>query len=164
MSAFDLAFEILIGHEGGYVDDPRDAGGETKFGISKRSHPTVDIAGLTLDGAKQLYRAEYWDKMECDLLDPGFALLAFDAAVNNGVGSATKWLQTALGVPSDGVIGPQTRAAMQKAKGQAALDAMTALHAQRINFMASLPSWPTFGKGWSRRLAQLPFQASRMEV
>ena len=96
MSAFDNCFEIVVGHEGGYVNDPKDPGGETKYGISKRSYPRVNIAALTLDGAKQIYRADYWDKVRGDELDPGLALITFDAAVNNGASQAVRWLQGAL--------------------------------------------------------------------
>lgn len=162
MSAFDQAFEIVVGHEGGYVDNPADPGGETKYGVSKRAHPDVDIANLTLDGAKQIYKAQYWDKLFLDTADPRLALAAFDAAVNNGVGAATKWLQSALGVAADGIIGSATKAALAACTGDKWQAAFVELHAQRINMMANLSTWKQFGKGWSRRLAQLPLQAAGM--
>lgn len=157
--SFEQAFEIVIGHEGGYVDNPADPGGETKFGISKRSYPGVEIASLTIDEAKAIYRRDYWDKAGCDVCAPGLALIVFDAAVNNGVGRAVRWLQTAVGASADGVLGPRTRAAVQAADPLAAL---TEVHAQRMQFMTSLDTWATFGRGWSRRLAQLPWQAAGM--
>ena len=160
MSAFEQAFSIVIGHEGGYVDDPNDPGGETKYGISKRSYPAVDIGALTLEGAQAIYQRDYWDRMECDALDPGLALVAFDSAVNCGVGRATRWLQEAVGAAADGVIGPDTRAKIKVADPHAVL---VAIHAMRIDYMANLPTWSRFGRGWSKRLAALPLQAATME-
>lgn len=159
MSAFEEAFRLVIGHEGGYSNDPRDPGGETKYGISKRSYPRVDIGALTLEGAHRIYRADYWDKIHGDDLDPGLALVAFDAAVNNGVGQAVRWLQGAVGVKADGVIGPITLDALARADPQKVL---VELHAQRIYMMAGLSTWKHFGRGWSRRLANLPYQAAKM--
>jgi|SRR5215471_1968645 len=159
MSAFDQAFDIVVGHEGGYVNNPADPGGETKFGISKRAYPHVDIGALTLEQAKAIYKRDYWDRIEGDTLDPGLALVAFDAAVNNGVSRAVRWLQTAVGVTADGVIGPMTRAAIAKAD---AAEVLVALHGARIDYMANLPTWSTFGRGWSKRLAALPHQAATM--
>jgi lysozyme family protein len=162
MSAFDQAFEIVIGHEGGYTNNPDDPGGETKYGISKKSYPNVDIANLTEDQAKQIYKSDYWDKLSLDSAHPGLALIAFDAAVNNGVSAATKWLQGALGVTADGVFGSQSQAALSACTVDKAQATLFELHAQRINMMAKLPTWKNFGLGWSRRLAQLPFQAAAM--
>lgn len=160
MNAFEEAFRLVIGHEGGYSNDPKDPGGETKYGISKRSYPRVDIGALTLEGAHRIYRADFWDKIHGDDLDPGLALVAFDAAVNNGVGQAVRWLQRALGVKEDGVIGPVTLNALAKADPQKVL---IELHASRIFMMAGLSTWKHFGRGWSRRLASLPYQAAKME-
>jgi lysozyme family protein len=162
MTAFDQAFDIVVGHEGGYTNNPSDPGGETKYGVSKRAYPNVDIANLTLDGAKQIYKTDYWDKLHLDTADPGLALIAFDASVNNGVGAATKWLQSALKVAADGVIGPATQTALQACTADKAQAALVEMHAERINMMANLSTWKTFGKGWSRRLAQLPLQAAGM--
>lgn len=172
MSAFTQSFEIVVGHEGGYTDNPQDRGnwtsgtigqGElrgTKYGISAAAYPDVDIKSLTLDDSRTLYKRDYWDKIEGDSLDPGLALVVFDAAVNNGVGRAVRWLQEAVGVTADGVIGDATRAAIKAAD---ATEALVGVHAARIHFMASLPTWATFGKGWSRRLAHLPHSAANME-
>lgn len=159
MSAFTTAFEIVVGHEGGFVDNKNDPGGATKYGISQRSYPRVNISALTLDGARAIYEADFWVKAGCDLCDPGLGLVLFDAAVNNGVGQAVRWLQGAVGVKQDGVIGPATRAAIAKADPQKTL---VELHAQRIYMMAGLSTWKHFGRGWSRRLANLPYQAAKM--
>jgi lysozyme family protein len=161
ISAFDLCFANTLGHEGGYTNNPSDPGGETNWGISKRAYPNVDIANLTQDQAKAIYKSDYWDKISGDTLHPALACITFDAAVNNGVGSASRWLQTAVGATPDGSIGPATRAAIQKADPVAA---MNSVHAQRIMFMAGLDTWGTFGKGWSARLAALPYQASQIAL
>jgi lysozyme family protein len=159
MSAFDAAFRVTVGHEGGYVNNKDDPGGETNFGISKRAYPNVDIKGLTLEKAKAIYLTDYWSRTGCDKMAPALALLVFDAAVNNGVGSAARWLQLAVGVTPDGKIGPGTLSAITKADPQkAAVEFM----AQRINAMANLPTWKTFGLGWARRLARLPYEAQSM--
>ena len=157
MTFFDKAFDKLIGHEGGYVNNPADPGGETRYGISKASYPNVDIKGLTLEGAKAIYQRDYWAKIGGDALPPVVAYVAFDAAVNNGAGRAAKWLQAALGVAQDGAIGPATLAAAH-AKDPVAL--ATEFTAQRLWFMTKLNTWPTFGLGWSRRLSALPYEAA----
>ena len=94
---FDEAFDILIGHEGGHVDHPNDPGGETKYGISKRAYPDVNIAALTLDDAKAIYREDYWDRVRADELPAELRFPLFDAAVNSGVAQSIKWLQRAVG-------------------------------------------------------------------
>lgn len=154
---FATAFEITLGHEGGYVDNPADPGGETKFGISKRAYPSYDIRNLTEQQAQGIYYRDYWLPAGCDLMPLALAIVVFDAAVNNGVGRSVRWLQMALGVEPDGIIGDRTKAALGKADTEAVIQAV---HAQRIHYMASLQSWGTFGAGWSRRLAALPYQAA----
>ena len=166
MSTFDQAFDVLIGHEGGYVNNPKDPGGETKYGISKRSYPGLDIKSLTLAAAKAIYLRDYWQAGRCDVMPPSLALLHFDACVNNGVRQAAKFLQQALRVADDGAIGPKTLAALKAAVGRGSHDEVDALCAEvlarRIFFQATLPTWKTFGLGWSRRLAALPFQSVEM--
>lgn len=146
---FDEAFEKLIGHEGGYVNHPRDPGGETKFGITKRSYPREDIRNLTLERAKQIYKRDFWDKVHGDDLPYVVAFNLFDGAVNSGPSRAIKWMQEAAGVAADGIIGPQSLAAFHE--GPEALAAR--YNGIRLRFMAGLSTWPTFGKGWARRIA-----------
>lgn len=92
MSDFDKAFEIVIGHEGGYVDNPRDPGGRTKYGISQRSYPKLDIKNLTLDQAKQIYFDNYWKASGADKYPWPMSYFIFDVAVNSGVGRARQLL------------------------------------------------------------------------
>lgn len=148
---FDKAFEQLIGHEGGYVFDPRDPGGETKFGISKRSYPTLDVRALTLADAKALYRRDFWERAQCDKMPPELAFDVFDAAVNSGIGQAIRWLQRAVGVADDGRVGPLTLAALQREADTSAVRARFSGH--RLDFMTRLSTFEVFGKGWSRRIA-----------
>jgi len=147
---FDLAFEKLIGHEGGYVNDARDPGGETKFGISKRAYPGEDIQCLTLDRAKQLYRRDYWDAVQGDNMPDAIRFDLFDAAVNSGVRQAVKWLQVAAKADADGIIGPKTMLAVRMADPQLLAKRFNGL---RLRFMTDLKTWPTFGRGWARRIA-----------
>jgi lysozyme family protein len=150
MTWFDQCFDKLISHEGGYVNDPRDPGGETKYGISKRAYPQVDIKNLTLDAAKAIYKRDYWDRAQCDKLPPQLAYLLFDAAVNSGIGQAIRFLQRAVNLADDGVIGPMTLAAV----GRVDAEAISARFlGQRLEFMTKLTTWDTFGKGWARRIA-----------
>lgn len=149
-SWFDQCFDKLIAHEGGYVNDARDPGGETKYGISKRAYPQVDIKALTLDAAKEIYKRDYWDRAQCDKLPPALAYLLFDAAVNSGIGQAIRLLQRALGLADDGIFGPLTLAAVQRMDAESACAKFLG---QRLEFMAKLSTWDTFGRGWARRIA-----------
>lgn len=147
---FDKAFERVIGHEGGYVNDPRDPGGETKYGISKRAYPFADIKNLTLDQAKEIYRRDYWDRLHLDELPDAIHFDMFDAAVNSGVSAAAKFLQRAAGTTADGVIGKLTISAANGIDPHL-LDKRLAGY--RLQYLCDLPTFPTFGKGWVRRVA-----------
>ena len=152
---FDDAFERLIGHEGGYVsaadakrnDDP---GGETKFGISKRSYPGEDIAGLTLERAKAIYRRDYWGPAACDALPDEIKFDVFDMAVNSGVGAAARMLQACVGADPDGKIGPKTLMAVQS---MPAARLAARFNGRRLAFMTTLANWPANSRGWARRIA-----------
>ena len=147
---FDLAFDRLIGNEGGYVNNPGDPGGETNFGISKRSYPTVNIASLTRDQAKVIYFRDFWQRGQMDQYDPAIAFQVFDIAVNSGIETAIRMLQRAAGVADDGHVGPITIAAI---KSRSVTDVIMLLTAERLIFWCKLSTWPTFGKGWARRAA-----------
>ena len=171
--SFEQAFRVVVGEEGGFTDNVADpgnwTGGQcgagrcegTNFGISAAAYPAVDVKRLTLESAQAIYRRDYWDRVRCDILPAPLALLVFDAAVNNGVARAIGWLQTAAGVKADGVLGPTTLAAINSRQGSGAA-LMSEFQAQRLNFMAGLPTWRTFGLGWARRLCRLPYEAIQM--
>lgn len=147
---FDIAFDRLIGHEGGYVDDPADPGGETNWGISKRSYPNVNIKLLTRDGAKDIYRRDFWNRMNADKLCDGVAYQLLDFAVNSGIQTAIRYFQRALGVADDGHWGPVSQAVADKTSET---DQIMLLNAERLDFMTRLSNWPNASKGWARRIA-----------
>lgn len=138
MSAnFDKAFVIVVGIEGGLVDDPADPGGLTKFGISKRRYPDLDIRNLTVEQAKAIYLRDYWNTHNLDKLEYGKALLVFDCAVNGG--NHQRWYS---------MFG-----------GYDLKDFIVAFQAEHNLYLASLPTWQDFGRGWSRRLLTLSLAA-----
>lgn len=147
---FDEAFDRLMGHEGGYVNNPADPGLETNWGISKRSYPDVDIKGLTRHGAKEIYRRDFWDRIHGNEMYDGVAFQAFDFAVNSGITTAVRYLQRAIGVADDGHWGKESRKAMD---AMAESDVIQRLNAERLDFMTRLKGWDTFGRGWARRIA-----------
>lgn len=146
---------VLFHHEGGYVDDFRDPGGETNFGISKRAYPKENIRAMTKERAQTIYKRDYWDKIKGDQLPSGVDVVVFDAAVNSGVSRASKWLQEIVGVKQDGIIGPETIKAVVARDRLVLIDRYSD---RRLAFMRSAKGkdgkslWPTFGKGWERRV------------
>lgn len=148
---FDAAFAAVVDHEGGYVNDSRDPGGETKYGISKRQYPRLDIKNLTLEQARVIYKRDYWAVMRCDELPDVVAFHVFDAAVNNGVGQAVRFLQRAAGVADDGWLGQVTMDAVAKTDH----DVLTArISGHRLEFLTKLSTWDAYGRGWARRMAK----------
>jgi lysozyme family protein len=118
---FDEIIELTLEHEGGYVHDPKDLGGETNFGIAKRFYPDVDIKNLTKEGAKDIYRKDYWDKNKVDDLPDNLKHIFFDMCVNQGRGTAVKILQRACNAKGadlaiDGGFGPGTKGAVETYK------------------------------------------------
>lgn len=148
---FTQAIDRTLGLEGGYVNNPNDPGGETQWGISKRSYPHVDIKNLSRQAAIDIYKRDFWDMVHGDELPPGFAYQALDSAVNSGIENTVRWMQRAAGVADDGHWGPVTKAAIL-AKSQA--DLVLLFNAERGEFMTKLSTWPTFGRGWARRIFQ----------
>lgn len=147
---FDQAFAKLMEHEGGYVNHPSDPGGETKFGISKRSYPGEDIRNLTAERAAEIYRRDFWGPAGCDALPAEVRFDMFDMAVNSGVKAAAKMLQSVVGAVPDGVIGPKT---IQAASSMPPTRLVARFNGKRLEFMAGLPTWPAFSRGWARRIA-----------
>lgn len=144
---FDTAFARLIGNEGRYSFNPADPGGETNWGISKRSYPDTDIKALTMDGAKAIYLRDFWLVIDTD---PALKFQVFDFAVNSGVSTAIRKLQAAIGVADDGHWGPISAS---KLAGVPVAQVILRFVAQRIRFWTSLSTWPTFGRGWANRAA-----------
>jgi lysozyme family protein len=156
---FTTAFEKLLGHEGGYSDHKDDPGGKTRYGVTEAVAREVGYRGnmneLPLDLAKRIYKDRYWDAVRADELPASIRYPMFDAAVNSGPRQSIQWLQKALGVTTDGILGPITLSfAFALEKGLA-----SKLLSQRLKFMTNLPTWQTFGRGWARRICDLMEQA-----
>lgn len=148
---FAVAIERTLGHEAGYVNDPNDPGGETKWGISARSYPLVDIKNLTREQAITIYKRDFWDKVHTDVLPDALDYQLLDSAVNSGIDQSIRFLQRALGVADDGHFGPYSKAALLKADHN---DVLLLFLAERLEFMTRLKNWKAHGKGWARRIAQ----------
>lgn len=140
----------ILGHEGGYSLDDK-VGGETKWGICKKSYPDLDIAALTVEDAAAIYRRDYLVPLRSDLFEDGVAYQLLDFAVNSGPQTAIKQLQEALGCNPDGHVGPVTRHALVS---HSESDLVMLLIAERLDYMASLRNWPENSKGWTHRMAK----------
>lgn len=164
---FSACLAHVLTSEGGYVDHPKDPGGATNMGITLgtlslwRGHRVskTDVQSLQRDEAAAIYRKHYWDQLRGDDLPAGLDLVAFDAAVNSGVYRGGKWLQQAIGAVPDGIIGPRSLAL---AKASDASQAVTKAIRSRKNFLLSLSTWSSFGRGWSKRLASVEAAALKM--
>ena len=152
--AFEDAFGFVTRDdiEGDYVNDPRDPGGETKHGISKRSYPKVDIAALTLKDAKAIYRRDFWDALNCEEMPRSIAISVFDCGVNQGTKVAARLIQKAARVSADGIIGPITLAAIADADP---VELVADFLSWRLRRYAGTANAHTFMRGWSRRVILL---------
>jgi len=153
---FLTAFDKLLGHEGGYSNHPSDPGGKTRYGVTEAVAREVgyrgDMRELPLDLAQRIYRERYWDVVQAESLPADVRYIVFDGAVNSGVVQSAKWLQRACGVKDDGVVGPQT---IRAANALSPDGLKRKILAQRLRFMATLPNWPAFSRGWANRIADL---------
>jgi len=157
LTSFDDIIEVVLEHEGGYVNDPKDPGGETNFGIAKRSHPDVDIKNLTKESAIEIYKEHYWDKNKVESLSEELRHIYFDMCVNQGRGRAVKILQKAANAKGadlkvDGGMGPKTIAAMNGVE-------LDRVRAYRVKYYADLvtrkPDLEKFYFGWFRRALEV---------
>ena len=157
---FETAFQKLLGHEGRYSNNPDDPGGATMWGITERVARLAgykgDMRDMTLQIAKAIARIEYWDRVRADDMPAALRYPLFDAAYNSGVRQSVIWLQRALGVTPDGVIGQQTLKAVLASNP---IELRQRMLSQRLRFMTDLKNWPTFSRGWARRIADLMEQA-----
>ena len=153
-------FALVLKNEGGYVDNPADPGGATNLGCTKavweqyigRSVTKDDIKALTPNDVMPLYKAKYWDTIKGDDLPEGVDYAVFDFAINSGPSRAAKALQSVLSVTVDGQIGPATLRALETANPR---EVATAVCEARLTFLQGLPTFPTFGKGWSNRVSEV---------
>lgn len=161
-SNFDAALARVLVHEGGYSNHPKDPGGATMRGIiqkvydayrSSKGQPTRSVRQLTDDEMRDIYRRQYWDAIQGDKLPAGIDYVTFDGAVNSGPGQSAKWLQRALGLTADGQVGALTLNAAAYHSNRVAL--VDRICDQRLAMLKTLRTWPTFGKGWARRVADV---------
>jgi lysozyme family protein len=168
-SNFETCLALMLAHEGGYVHHEKDPGGMTNLGVTKRvweewvGHEVDEkqMRALTPETVAPLYKRKYWDACRADDLVAGVDYVVFDVAVNSGPGRAVKFLQSCVGVTADGGFGPATLAAVKEAeKDPARLIEMYC--AKRLEFLQSLKTFETFGKGWSRRVQEVKDKALKM--
>jgi lysozyme family protein len=166
-SRFHQAVELVLQHEGGFVDHPRDPGGATKFGITRetlsraRGGPASveDVRELTRAEAVTIYRRLYCDVLRADEMPSGIDLAVFDLAVNSGPVRAVRMLQAVLRVTADGIVGPVTLKAAWRADPPETIRRLTR---DRLGFLGRLASWPVFGRGWRRRVLAVEQGALRL--
>jgi len=155
-SNFDKCLEMLLEHEGGFVNHPRDPGGMTNLGVTKRVYEKwmgrkvseQEMRDLTPDAVAPLYKKRYWDKVHGDDLPSGVDWCVFDWAVNSGAARPARAVQTAVGATVDGAIGPKTLAALDRHNPVEIIEFVSLI---RQEFYGGLDTFETFGKGWTRR-------------
>ena len=158
-----LAFiPFILEWEGGYDNDPDDPGGETKYGIDKRSHPGEDIRNLTVERAQEIYLESYWLKMRCDELPAPVGEVVMNIGVNAGIGRAAKWLQGAVGAAQDGVIGPRTVAAVSEGAAREVADGLLERLEEHYRDIGK-GKLAKFLKGWLNRTRALRKQLNLPE-
>jgi lysozyme family protein len=164
---WEKSFALVLKSEGGYVNNPKDPGGMTNLGVTKRNWEVflnrdvteAEMRALTPDAVKPFYKAMYWDKIKGDELPSGVDYAAYDLAVNSGTGKAAKFLQEIAGVTADGAIGPKSLEAIKSCDPEQTIDALCDM---RLDFLKRLSTFETFGKGWSIRVADVKGKATDM--
>lgn len=157
---FENCIDKVLEHEGGYVNDPNDLGGETNFGISKKAYPDLDIKNLTRDEAKEIYRKDYWDRYKIELMPEALRYIYFDMVLNMGYGNAAKVMQRAangknpeeLRIQVDGAVGPATRDALAKVE----LERVRCYRVKHyMDIIDRKPEQEKFLFGWFRRALEV---------
>jgi len=156
---YDKCLKAILHHEGGYVNHPKDPGGETNLGVTKRVYEEFggakDMKDLTVEDVAPIYKKGYWDKMKGDDLPSGLDLCVFDFGVNAGPGRSAKYLQTMIGTVADGGIGPNTLKAVANYVEEVGLEqAVENFQEARQGYYEKLSTFDTFGKGWTRRVTE----------
>jgi lysozyme family protein len=150
------AFNLILINEGGYVCDKDDAGGETKYGICKKSYPNEDICNMTIERAEEIYKRDYWQRCQCDFLPDCLSVAVLDFAVNSGCKMAIKKLQKALGVTQDGIIGNQTIGAANRLNPKDTLEKYMDSRLQYVlDIIKRKPSQKKFENGWTKRIERV---------
>ena len=156
---YNKCLETILHHEGGYVNHPKDPGGETNLGVTKRVYEehggTKDMKDLTHEDVEPIYKKNYWDKMKGDDLPGGLDLCVFDFGVNAGPGRSAKYLQTMIGTVADGGIGPNTLAKVAEYVDAHGIEStIENFQGERQKYYESLSTFSTFGRGWTRRVEE----------
>ena len=158
-SNYDKCLKTILHHEGGYVNHPKDPGGETNLGVTKRVYlehgGTKDMKDLLVEDVAPIYKKGYWDKMKGDDLPGGLDLCVFDFGVNAGPGRSAKYLQTMIGTVADGGIGPNTLKAVEAYVSEHGIEkSIENFQEARQEYYEKLSTFATFGKGWTRRVEE----------
>ena len=164
---YDKCLETILHHEGGYVNHPKDPGGETNLGVTKRVYEefggTKNMKDLTVEDVAPIYKKGFWDKMKGDELPNGLDLCVFDFGVNAGPGRAAKYLQTMIGTVADGGIGPNTLAKLKEYVDEHGLaKSIDNYQEARQAYYEKLSTFATFGRGWTRRVDETTQLAKTM--
>ena len=155
MGHFADCIKIILTEEGGLSVDARDPGGLTKYGISQRAYPHLDIRSITLEDAEAIYRHDYWAMIQGDEFPAGLDLMLFDAAVNQGPATAVKLLQSTLAITTDGIPGPNTQRAALLAMSRTPINTLIDFCAERALRYEFNRNEEIFGRGWYRRLFRI---------
>jgi len=161
---YDKCLGLILHHEGGYVNHPKDPGGETNLGVTKRVYEewggTKEMVDLTVEDVAPMYEKNYWGRVKADDLPNGLDLCVFDFAVNAGPGRAAKYLQSMIGTTVDGGIGPNTLRAVGNYVEEVGLQtAIENYQANRQRYYEKLNTFETFGRGWTRRVEETTAEA-----
>ena len=156
-SNYNKCLETILHHEGGYVNHPKDPGGETNLGVTKRVYlehgGTKNMKDLLVEDVAPIYKKGYWDKMKGDELPNGLDLCVFDFGVNAGPGRSAKYLQTMIGTVADGGIGPNTLKKLGEYVEKHGIEkCIEDFQGARQDYYEKLSTFATFGKGWTRRV------------
>ena len=164
---YQHCLEMILHHEGGYVNHPKDPGGETNLGVTKRVYEewggTKDMKDLTVEDVAPIYEKNYWGRVKGDDLPNGLDLCVFDFAVNAGPGRAAKFLQSMIGTTVDGGIGPNTLKSLELFVENEGLNyAIEVYQTKRQGYYESLSTFETFGRGWTRRVEETTKEALKI--
>lgn len=169
---YQACLEMILHHEGGYVNHPKDPGGETNLGVTKRVYEewtmsqdliTKDMKDLEVEDVAPIYKKNYWDRMKCDNIPSGLDLCVFDFGVNAGTGRSAKFLQTMIGTTADGGIGPNTLSKLADYVDENGIeDTIKNFQTERQSYYEGLGTFETFGKGWTRRVTETTESALEM--
>lgn len=157
-SQWNYSFKLVLAHEGGYVNHPQDPGGATNKGVTQSTYsayrrangqPVRDVRLITDTELSDIYKSRYWDAVHGDELPTGVDHAMYDFGVNSGPSRSIKFVQAIVGTDDDGILGPKTLAAIEAMPPR---DLINRLCNARLNWLRTLNTWGTFGKGWSRRV------------